>query len=150
MRKYRDYSNEDIIKFAKEVKSIAGLLLKLNLKPAGGNYANVKNLLQKLNVDTSHWTGKAWNKNERLKDWSKYSRVVNLKKHLINSRGHKCEECKFEIWINTPIPLEVHHVDGDRTNNKIDNLKLLCCNCHSLTHNWKNRKLRLDRKENVS
>ena len=32
---------------------------------------------------------------------------------------------------------EVHHVDGDRTNNEVDNLQLLCCNCHALTENWR-------------
>ena len=42
MRQYKNYTDEDIIKYAKEVKSIAQLLKKLNLKQAGGNYSNIK------------------------------------------------------------------------------------------------------------
>ena len=144
MRKYRNYNNNDIIEFAKEVYSIAGLLKKLNLKQAGGNYANIKKILQELNVDTSHWTGQGWNNGKQLKDWSCYTKASRLKPHLINLRGHKCECCKIELWMENKIPLEVHHIDGDRTNNDVNNLKLLCCNCHALTENWRNRKKSID------
>jgi hypothetical protein len=139
-RKYRNYSDEDIIKFSKEVFSIAGLLNKLDLKTAGGNYANIKRLLQKLNVDTSHWTGMAWSKDCQTKDWSQYTRAAHLKKHLIKERGHKCENCELEFWLENIIPLEIHHLDGDRTNNELENLCLLCCNCHAMTENWRNKK----------
>ena len=140
MRKYRNYTDEDVIKAAKEVKSIAGILKKLDLKCAGGNYAHMKKTLQRLEVDCSHWTGQAWSKDQRLKDWQDYSKVDNLKPHLIKERGHKCEECELEEWRGHPIPIEIDHIDGDRTNNSKDNLKLLCCNCHGLTPTWRNRK----------
>lgn len=140
MRKYREYSDEDVIKYAKEVKSMAKLLTKLGLKTVGGNYNHMKHTLQRLQIDTSHWTGKAWNRNERLKDWSQYSRVNGLKKHLIELRGHQCENCKNFLWFEHPITLEVHHKDGDKTNNSLDNLQLLCPNCHSLTDNWRKHK----------
>ena len=94
MRKYREYSDDDVIKYAKEVKSMAKLLTKLGLKTVGGNYNHMKHTLQRLQIDTSHWTGQAWNRNEQLKDWSQYSRVNGLKKHLIELRGHQCENCK--------------------------------------------------------
>ena len=68
MRKYRDYSDQDVIKYSKQVCSIAQLLNKLNLKPAGGNYLNIKRILQKLNINTSHWKGQSWNKGQQLKD----------------------------------------------------------------------------------
>lgn len=140
MRKYREYTDNDIINYAKEVFSIAQLLKKLNLKPTGGNYAHCKKHLQRLNVETSHWRGQAWNKNQQLKDWSTYSRVAHLKKHLIKEKSHKCENCLLTNWQEYPIVLEVHHKDGDRTNNNFENLQLLCCNCHALTNNWRNKK----------
>lgn len=140
MKKYRNYTDEDVIKFAKEVNSIAGLLKSLNLVVAGGNYANMKRKLQKLNVDTSHWTGQAWSGNQQLKDWQNYSKVGHLKPHLIKLRGHQCEKCKNQIWLELPIPLEVHHIDGDRTNNKLENLELVCCNCHAQTDTWRKQK----------
>lgn len=140
MRKYRNYSDEDVIRLAKEVKSIAGLLRALDLKPIGGNYVNIKKILQNLNVDTSHWTGKAWSKGQQLKDWSKYCKPSSFKRQLINKRGHQCEKCKATKWFEDLITLEIHHVDGNRGNNKEDNLQLLCPNCHSYTDNWRNPK----------
>ena len=42
----------------------------------------------------------------------------------------KCEECNFD----NPLALEVHHKDRNRKNNNLDNLQLLCCNCHTIKH----------------
>lgn len=140
MRKYRRYSDQDVINAAKDVKSIAGLLRKLDLREAGGNYANIQRIIQRLNIDTSHWTKQGWNAGKRLKDWSDYSRGRFLKKHIIKDRGHKCEICLLELWNSLLIPLEIHHIDGDRTNNVLDNLQLLCCNCHAQTDSYRGRK----------
>lgn len=139
-RKYRKYTDEDLINYAKEVFSLAGLLKKIDLKPCGGNYINLKKNLQKLNINTDHWTKQGWSKDQQLKDWSQYTKSHGLKKHLIKLKGHKCEQCLNSKWQKQIISLEVHHIDGDRTNNSLENLKLLCCNCHSLTKNWRNRK----------
>lgn len=141
MRKYREYTDDDIIKYSKEVFSLAGLMRKLNLIPCGGNYASIKRKIQKLNVDTSHWTGQGWNKDQQLKDWSQYTKVEQLKKHLIKEKGHRCEKCGNIEWFGQPIVLEVHHIDGNRTNNTFDNLQLLCPNCHSTTPNWRKQKI---------
>lgn len=140
MRQYREYTDEDIIKAAKEVSSMSQLLGKLGLRKAGGNYANMKRTLQRLNIKCDHWTGMAWSKGQQLKEWKDYTRIARIKPHLLKLRGHKCENCTLTLWENFPIPLEVHHLDGDRTNNDLDNLELLCCNCHALTGNWRNRK----------
>lgn len=140
MRKYREYSDEDVVKYSKEVNSIAQLLGKLNLKQAGGNFANMKRLLQKLNIKTDHWKGQAWNKGQQLKDWSKYSQPKNFRKHLLKERDFKCESCNRKTWNKKQIPLEIHHIDGNRTNNKLDNLKVLCCNCHATTETWRKPK----------
>lgn len=56
---------------------------------------------------------------------------------LIESRGNKCEDCGLFDWRNKPIALEVHHLDGDSSNNKSENLRLLCPNCHSQTDNFR-------------
>lgn len=139
-RKYRNYTDSDVIEAVKKSKSIAGVLKLLNLKTAGGNYANIQRVIQNLKCDCSHFTGQAWNKNQRIKNWSKYTRGTQLKPHLIKERGYNCEGCNLEKWMGKPIPLEVEHVDGDRTNNDKKNLKLLCPNCHALTPTWRRRK----------
>lgn len=140
MRNYRNYSDQDVIEAAAKVKSMAALLRELGLKEAGGNYINMQRLLQKLNINCDHWKGQAWNKNQRTKDWSEYTKSNSLKPHLIKERGHKCENCNNKEWQGVNIPLEIEHIDGDRTNNTITNLKLLCCNCHALTPTWRRRK----------
>ena len=59
-----------------------------------------------------------------------------LLKPLIELRGHKCECCQNTEWLNQPIHLQTHHIDGDKTNNCLENLQLLCLNCHSYTDNF--------------
>lgn len=139
-RKYRDYNLDQVREAVKTVYSLSKLLKALNLKPAGGNYANMKKILSENKIDCSHWTGQGWNKDKQLKDWTDYSRVARLKKHLIKKKEHKCECCFLSEWLSCPITLEVHHIDGDRTNNVFENLQLLCCNCHATTDNWRNKK----------
>ena len=53
----------------------------------------------------------------------------------------KCEICGIDEWMGKPITLELHHIDGNRYNNKLNNLQILCPNCHSLTpnHSKKNK-----------
>lgn len=61
-----------------------------------------------------------------------------IKKYLMDLHDNKCEKCGWgkEHPITHNIPLEVHHIDGDCTNNKLENLQLLCPNCHCLTENF--------------
>ena len=72
--------------------------------------------------------------------------------YLIKIRGHQCEECKNKEWLGQPITLQVHHKDGDRTNNELENLQLLCPNCHSYTDNFgsKNRKKKISDEDFLS
>ncbi len=74
-----------------------------------------------------------------------------IKWYLIQLFGEKCMECNWNEKNPTTgnIPIELEHIDGDYTNNKIDNLKLLCPNCHSLTPTYKgaNKKIGRPRKK---
>lgn len=60
-----------------------------------------------------------------------------LKQKLIRDgiKEHRCERCGLTTWNNQPIPLELHHKDGDHYNNNLDNLEILCPNCHSQENN---------------
>ena len=55
--------------------------------------------------------------------------------YLIEIRGHKCERCNTERWLEELIPLDIHHKDGDSDNDKFDNVLLICPNCHRQTNN---------------
>lgn len=79
-----------------------------------------------------------WNKGNRTADFS-YDGKGNHKGVLICQRGHQCETCLLTEWLGEPITLELEHVDGVSRNNSIENLQLLCPNCHSQTTTWKGR-----------
>ena len=69
----------------------------------------------------------------------KTSTAAWIKFHLIETRGNKCEECGWNKVnpYSGNVPIELEHIDGNFKNNSIDNLKLLCPNCHSLTSTYK-------------
>ena len=50
-------------------------------------------------------------------------------------KEEKCESCGIENWNGQKAPLQLHHVDGNRYNNVLNNLQILCANCHCLTDN---------------
>ena len=64
-----------------------------------------------------------------------------FKRLLLEQRGHKCWDCGIEEWLGNPAPLELEHIDGNSENNSLDNLKILCCNCHALTPTYKSRNI---------
>jgi len=65
---------------------------------------------------------------------------TNYRRYLIHKRGNRCESCGWDKVnpITDKCPIELEHIDGNSENNSLDNLKLLCPNCHSLTPTYKN------------
>lgn len=61
----------------------------------------------------------------------------NLRLKLIRDgiKVAKCESCQADTWLNFTVPLELHHINGDRYDNRLENLQILCPNCHALTDN---------------
>lgn len=139
----KQYTEEQIVEAVKSSKSIAEVLRRINLKPFGSNYITLKRKIAHLNLDTSHFTGELWSKNQSIKQVQEYKCTSALKKCLLKQRGHQCESCKLTEWLNLPITIELDHIDGNNFNNDINNLRLLCPNCHSQTSTWRGRKNKL-------
>lgn len=137
------------------MKSIRQVLRILGLVEAGGNYKQIGNRIKELSLDIGHFTGRAWNKGRKgigsprtllqdilVKNSSYQS--FKLKKRLYNAKikKPKCEICGWASQsIDGRIPLELDHINGDSHDNRIENLRILCPNCHSLqlTHRGKNK-----------
>jgi DNA-binding CsgD family transcriptional regulator len=67
----------------------------------------------------------------------------HLKHRLFDAgiKNRRCESCGLSEWRNRPIPLALHHVNGERHDNRLENLQILCANCHGQTDNWAGRNL---------
>lgn len=75
-----------------------------------------------------------------IKDYLNNKKFINshrLKNKLIEEgyKEKKCERCNLEKWNEEDIPLELHHKDGNKDNNNLENLEILCPNCHALEPN---------------
>lgn len=150
----RKWTDEQFIEIVAANYSIAGVIKALGLVPAGGNYTTVNNKIKELNLDTSHFTGRGWNiglkfkpkkakpLSEILVEDSNYQ-SFKLAQRLLKERieEHKCERGKRTEWEEVLIPLELHHINGTRTDNRLSNLQLLCPNCHALTDNYRGKNI---------
>lgn len=143
------YSNQDFIDAVASSLSIRQVLQKLGLRPTGGNYNSFRNKVKKLDLDTSHFKGKGWNKGCRLPKCTTEEYLSNkrpITSHKLRLRlidegyfSYQCTKCKRTTWNNLPIPLELEHIDGNPKNNSLNNLSILCPNCHAQTPTYRGK-----------
>ena len=64
-----------------------------------------------------------------------------VRKKLLDEgyKEHRCECCNLTEWLGEPIPLELHHIDGDHHHNELSNYQLLCPNCHAKTESYRGK-----------
>lgn len=126
-------------------KSIADVCRYVGWVPSGGNYKRARELIK--NLDTSHLSQEPWNKGKKIKGKKRqsleeilvkdslYKNTTKLKQRLIDSGLKKncCEKCGFTTKI------ELHHINGDPSDNRLENIQFLCPNCHSQTDNFRGK-----------
>lgn len=160
MPKKRSWTDEQLVVAVKESRSYRMVLQRIGLVPAGGNYKQVGRRISELGLSTKHFSGKGWNTG-----WAFDPRKqqLTLQEILVKGRptqshklrlrligeGLKKAECELCGWCETAadgrLPLELDHINGDPNDNRLQNIRILCPNCHSLqpTHRGKNKKVRL-------
>ncbi|MFI6732532.1 HNH endonuclease [Nonomuraea sp. NPDC050451] len=126
-------------------KPAAEVHRRLGLKAAGGTKTGIDRHIARLRLDTTHFRGQGWSKGtaKRPEEFEadirpllrKGPRIGHLRDRLIKAelKRAQCEECGITEWCGQPAPLQVDHIDGDWMNNELDNLRILCANCHMLT-----------------
>jgi len=114
----------------------------------------IKSKLDNLKVNTSHLRDCKYNlrqieNSEVFVEDSDYVNGSNIKKRLQNDMGweRSCSSCKLKDWLGNPIPIQLDHINGNHFDNRIENLRFLCPNCHALTDTYcgKNIKIKRDR-----
>ena len=103
-------------------------------------------------IDWNKANGSEEKRFKQLESWKKkaYDRLFNgeklhiqtLRKILIVDVENCCELCNTSKWLDNPITLEVHHIDGNNKNNELQNLQILCPNCHSQTDNFRAKNIK--------
>ena len=137
------YTKELMESAIKDSYSIAEVCRKIGLKPIGSNYKTIKSKIELYNLDISHFTGQAWNKgknfseetarlplNEILQEGVIYCSDT-LRKRLIK-QGLKKNECELCHTSGEEVGLELHHINGNHYDNRIENLQILCRKCNGV------------------
>ncbi|HWO70002.1 MAG TPA: HNH endonuclease signature motif containing protein [Actinomycetota bacterium] len=153
-RALSDRSDAEIAEAVRGSRSLAEAMRRLGLRP-GGNQARLKQRIQELGIDTSHLLGQGWSRGVRvpypprarplaeLLVEGTLRKTSHLKRRLIAEgvKPPRCERCGLERWNEGPIPLELDHINGRRDDNRLENLRLLCPNCHAQTPTYRGRNI---------
>jgi hypothetical protein len=134
--------------------SVNGVLRHLGIEPVGGHHTNIARRIKAYGIDTAHFaqpvpSGATMRENRRRRTPTEIlvsgaaRRVPSERlKRAVKELGiaELCAMCGIgPVWQGEPLPLEVDHIDGSWRNNRADNLRLLCPNCHSTTDTYRGR-----------
>lgn len=144
---FNRWDEESLRNAIKDSKCKSDILRNLGVSTKSGNFQTLKRYVKKYNIDLSGLTydfkrGHKWKQKYTNEDiFCEHSNMskVHLKKRIINENllEYKCQECGLtNEWNGKQIILQLDHINGVNDDNRIENLRFLCPNCHSQTHTY--------------
>lgn len=145
----RTYTESEFTEAYNSSVSIAEVARKLGLTIYGSTYKTIKDTARELGLSGDHFLGRGWNiggkvqpskpkpLEEYLVDGSRIS-SSHLKKRLFSAglKEKQCEICGISEWLDKPAPLALDHINGINNDNRLENLRILCYNCHGQTETF--------------
>jgi HNH endonuclease len=151
------YTEEQVRDAVSASRSAAEALRALGLRPAGGNHKTLKKLIARYEISTEHFDPYWGQRGSRslsatpldaiLVEGSSYARS-HLKRRLYDEglKRRVCELCgQGEVWRGRPMAMILDHINGDPTDNRLENLQIVCPNCAATLDTHCGRKNRRDR-----
>ena len=157
MRKSK-YTKEVLDPVASNSQSLGEVLTKLGLRRTGGNYRMISSRLRLTEVKTDHFRGQGWARGKTQENHPAIAKgAVRLRRpdedvfvanspetcgyrlvRRLRRLGWKyaCHECGITHWRDRPLNLHLDHVNGVNNDNRFENLRFLCPNCHSQTETY--------------
>lgn len=151
----RRYTESEFIDAWNSSATVSECARRLNVKAAGGNFFTLTKTAHALGLSKEHFTGKPLERTKKgysktkpleeiLVEDSSYTSTNALRNRLIREGVFpaQCSNCKRTEWIGEDIPLELDHINGVSSDHRIENLRILCPNCHALTPTYRGKNIR--------